>query len=110
MCGLTPYHIRLLVDDPWEGGRGEKLREVANMTLDQVFFLLCDRKKMKRRKGQIAPAVARVDKDGFVKGRAADGTPIRGKVGGKSVARKLMEAAAERKKKESKPKKRRSRK
>ena len=98
MCGLIPWHVRLLVDDPWEGGRGHSLQDVSSMTLDQVFFLLCDRKKMKQRRNLVAPMAVKVDEDGYIKGRAVDGTPIRGRVGGKSVARRLMEAAAERKK------------
>ena len=32
-----------------------------------------------------------VDKDGLVKGRAEDGTPIRAKISGTSLARQLME-------------------
>ena len=46
------------------------------------------------------PAALEPDEDGFVKGRAEDGTPIKAKirVGGKSLARRLMEEEAARKK------------
>lgn len=80
------------------------------MTLDQIFMLLTDRKKLRRKdrgtartqSEQPVAAVGRQDADGMVKGRAEDGTPIRGRMGagGKSVARQLMEAeAAKRRKK-----------
>jgi hypothetical protein len=38
-------------------------------------------------------AVTLADKDGFVKGRAADGTPIKGRIAGKSLAKQLAEKA-----------------
>ena len=46
--------------------------------------------------------------DGKIRGLAADGTPIKGVIRGKSVARQLMEEEAERKRRE-KSKKRRKR-
>jgi len=112
LCGLTPWHIRVLVDDPWEGGRGFPMKDVGDLTLDQVFMLLCDRKLlMNRQKGFSADEVAGIGikNDGMIKGRDAEGNPIVGKIVGKSKARMLMEAAAERNKKElsQKPKRRR---
>lgn len=67
------------------------------MTPDQVYHRLCDRDVLKlargRRSASAEPAALEPDKDGFVKGRAEDGTPIKAKirVGGKSLARRLME-------------------
>ena len=101
LCGITPWHVRILIDDPWEGGRGQQLSEVKKMTLDQVLMALADRKVLKARqrrggwtKAEPLAVAARADKDGLVAGRAADGTPIKGRIGGKSVARQLMEREA----------------
>lgn len=64
--------------------------EVGEMTLDQIFMRLADkrvlRKEWGRRVTPIQSAEAKPDKDGMVRGRAADGTPIKGKVGGVSYA------------------------
>jgi hypothetical protein len=102
LCGLNPWHIRLLIDDPWNGGHGHSLEEVSGWTLDQVFMALADRKAMATRRKEFEPlaAISMGDKGGMIKGRAADGTPIAAKIGGKSLARRLMEAAAEREAKE----------
>lgn len=63
------------------------------MSLDQVFFALCDRKELATRSRTVVPlAVAPATGDGRIAGRAADGTRIMGRVTGKSVARRLMEA------------------
>ncbi len=115
LCGITPWHIRALCDDPWEGGRGHRLADVVEMTLDQVLMLLADRKMLRRNKDGVRtaktmPGAVRRDKDGMVKGRAGDGTPIRGRIAGKSKARQLMEAAEERRLKEKKEKRTRKRK
>lgn len=42
MFGIGPYHIRLLTDSEWSGGAGLPIDKVAELTLDQVFFLLAD--------------------------------------------------------------------
>ena len=117
LCGITPYHIRLLVDDPWEGGRGLSATSVGDLTLDQIYMLLVDRKVLlaKSRKGggvRMAPqnVSAKADKDGMVRGRAADGTPIKGRVGGKSLARQLMEAEQKKADKKRRRQRRRDRK
>jgi len=108
---LNPCHIRLLIDDPWNGGRGYSLEEVSGWTLDQVFMVLADRKAMATRRKEFEPlaAVPMGDKSGMIKGRAADGTPIAAKIGGKSLARRMMEAKAEREAKEKATTKRRKR-
>ena len=83
LYGLTPYHIRLLCDNPWDGGGGYTPKEVGNMTLDQIFMRLVDRKSLRRddggiRTARMAPgnATRLADDDGKAKGRAADGTPM----------------------------------
>ncbi len=90
--GIGPWHVRVLCDNPWEGGRGYTPREIGDMTLDQVLMLLTDRKLLLNRKRRKDPLAVKPDKDGMIPGRAADGTPIRGRVTGKSKARRLMEA------------------
>lgn len=70
------------------------------MTLDQVWFRLCDIKVLKGEIGERSTRVStteakgrlKTQKDGMVLGRAADGTLICGRIRGKSRARELMEA------------------
>ena len=63
------------------------------MTPDQVFHRICDRDLLKRQRGRRTRQAASLtpDADGRVKGRAADGTPIRAKIGGKSLAKQIRE-------------------
>jgi len=48
----------------------------------------------------VDPYAVKVEKDGSIKGRAADGSPIKGRIVGKSLARQLMEKEEERKRQE----------
>lgn len=68
------------------------------MTLDTIFMLLTDRKMLRlsgRQRVAKMPALqAKIDKDGFAAGRAADGTPIRARIGGKTMAQIVKERAA----------------
>ena len=107
--GIGPWHVRMLVDDAWNGGCGKSLAEVGNMTLDQVMFLLVDRKAMKNRTRKTEPTAvaAKADADGNIKGRDADGNPMIGRITGKSVARKLMEAAQKKRARQERRRKRR---
>jgi hypothetical protein len=93
---LTPWHIRVLCDDPWNGGKGFQLSDVCNMTLDQVAMLLVDRKALQDRKRQMMPLAVEslVDKDGNVRGVSEDGKVMHVPIGTKSLARQLMEAEA----------------
>jgi len=59
-------------------------------------MLLTDRKILKSKQGRRSQtatplAVIGMAKDGKIKGRAEDGSEIRGRIAGKSVARQLME-------------------
>ncbi len=110
--GITPWHIRVLCDNPWEGGRGYTPREVGDMTIDEILMLLCDRKQLMNRSKSMSSAEAGVfaDEHGNVKGRAADGTPIIGRIAGKSVARQLMEDAEVKAKQAAEGKRKRRRK
>jgi len=93
------WMLRLLCDNPWEGGGGHQPREVARWTPDQVWFRLCSRDLLKTdgRTQTTEPMAVKADEDGMVVGRATDGTPIKGRIVGKSMARQLMEQAQARK-------------
>lgn len=90
---ITSWHIRMLTDNPWNGGAGLSYQQVARMTPDQVFHRICDRDLLKRQKGRrtAKTALVKPDADGLAKGRAADGTPIRAKIGGQSLAKQIRE-------------------
>lgn len=107
LCGLGPIHIRLLCDNPWDGGRGYKPSDVADMTLDQMFFLLCDRTNLRggkksRVKSVSVGAMPKPGKDGLIAGRDSKGNPIRLPVKGESLAARLTRQAKERKAAEAK--------
>lgn len=108
MGKVNAWMLRLLCDNPWEGGGGHQPRDVARWTPDQVWFRLCSRDLLKSEGGSqtTEPMAVKVGTDGMVAGRAADGTPIKGRITGKSLARQLIEQAQARKAKEEiKPKK-----
>lgn len=75
---------------------------VGDLTLDQTYMMLTDRKLLKRKEGKrrervdSLQAVSTMGRDGVMRGRAADGTEIVGRVRGKSKARELMEQEAAR--------------
>lgn len=102
--GLTPWHVRRLCDNSWEGGFGYTPQQVGALTLDQILMLLGDRKMLKGKTGRRSretkteAAMAMADKDGMVKGRAADGSPMRARVTGKSKAKQLLEAQQKKRK------------
>lgn len=66
------------------------LEEVGRMTIDQVLMLLSDRERYKKMHTISAKAAAiRAGADGWVKGRAADGTPMKGRITKVSRARQI---------------------
>jgi hypothetical protein len=96
--GINAWHLRMLCESPWEGGAGYTPQQVGQMTLDQIWFRLCDKEILKRDSGLQrgmtgldALSTLKPDEDGMFKGRATDGTPMKAKIGGKSLARRLME-------------------
>lgn len=93
--GITSHVIRKLTENPWHGGCGYSYEQVASMTPDQIYHRLCDEKVLKSKDGHrtasAEPLAVSPGPDGMVKGRAADGTPIQGRIAGKSKARQLME-------------------
>ena len=75
-----------------------KLSDVAEMSLDQVFMLLTDRKNLKSKgvaSKSFTPsessALLKPDADGFIKGRTADGQPMKARIGGRSLASRMRE-------------------
>lgn len=97
--GITAWHLRMLCENPWNGGAGYTPEQVSRMTLDQIWFRLCDSEVLKREvgvrtkrvSGDDVTAILKPDKDGMLSGIARDGTPIRGKFRGKSKAREAIE-------------------
>jgi len=98
--GLNAYHLRILCEPQMNGGYGFTPAEVGQMSLDQVWFLLCELKVLKSESGatekmdsEAAAVALKSDDQGRVAGRTEDGTPIvaRIRVGGKSLARRMME-------------------
>jgi len=80
------------------------------MTIDQVLFLLTDRKYLKGQGGRTRTVKSvPIDKDGLATGKAADGTSIRARVGGKSKVQMLWEEKQRREAEKDQPKKRRRR-
>lgn len=100
--------IRILTNNPWEGGGGYTFKDVGDMTLDQVYLRLIDVKRLKSAKA--SRPVETIPIGEKIKGRAADGTPITAIVRGKSVARELNERAAERRRDEGRQKRKRRKK
>lgn len=96
---VNSWMLRTLCENPWEGGGGHQPTDVARWTPDQVWFRLCDKNllKLDGRIQSVDPQVVRTSSDGTVAGRAADGTPLRGRIAGKSLARQLLEQAQVRK-------------
>lgn len=99
------------------GGGGYTPDEVGNMSLDQLWFRLCDTEILKRKtgfrvekiSGGAARATLKPNKDGLFRGRDINGNPILGTITGKSLNRRLMEAAEAEKKQKEKQERRRKR-
>jgi hypothetical protein len=91
-----------------EGGFGYTPTQVGNMTLDQIFFLLCDKKVLrgserKRTASFDSSSVSGtlpVSADGMVAGRDRHGNPMRAKIGGMSKAARLAMEQAQQKERE----------
>lgn len=89
--------LRVLCESPFTGGGGYSPREVATWTPDQVYFRAASVEAIgKQARQQVKSTwecVKLADKDGLIKGRAADGTPLTLPIskGGKSLASRLRE-------------------
>ena len=94
---MTVWHLRMLTENSWNGGAGYTPQQVGDMTPDQIMFRLCELDLLRAKPGkrvrklEAAGVMQWADADGRVAGRAADGTPIRAKITGKSLARQLRE-------------------
>lgn len=90
-----------MTESSWNGGCGYSYDEVGRMTPDQVYHRLCKRDVLKvkggRRVAKADPIAVTPDARGMVRGRTEDGQPFEAPatVGGKSLARRLMERAKE---------------
>ena len=97
MCGIGPKEIRFLCENSWSGGYGYTPNEVGDMTLDQIYMLITDEKMLRssssKSRSRSMPSVEalNMDKDGFGKVRAVDGSVIRLKKGGKSKVAMIKE-------------------
>ncbi len=92
LCGLGPWHVRRLTDDPWEGGCGCPLEEVARMTVDQAIMRLVDRKVLLGRSR--TSTVEELAASGMkLKYRLDDGRVVEGRFAPRSVCRELAEKA-----------------
>jgi hypothetical protein len=104
LYGIGPKHIKKLCENPWEGGLGLRPKDVAEMTLDQVFFMLADIEDLrgsgiyrtKKTTSLEALNMIRPDKDGKFKGVDKDGNPIKARIGGESLAARLNREKEER--------------
>jgi len=97
---VTVYSIRILCNDPWNGGGGYSYEDVANMSQDQIAHRLCDIELLKDKIGKRTKTVqasgvaglAKVDEQGRIKARDKDGNVIYLKTTGKSKAQQIREA------------------
>lgn len=92
--------IRELCNSPFDGGAGYTPQQVGDMTLDQIFMRRTDIKYL--RSHHTTRTTSEMPIGTMLAGRAADGTPIKAMVRGKSLAREAMERSAARKKIENK--------
>ncbi len=103
--------MNILCGNTFEGGFGFSPAVVGDMTLDQVFMVFAERKLLRGRGSRtqkmasLAAPGAIADKDGRIRGVAADGSRIEGRIGGKSKARMLMEQEQKKKRKDKRRKK-----
>jgi hypothetical protein len=107
----------MLCENTFNGGGGYTPQEVGQMSLDQIWFRLCNIEILKRGDAEPVKTVGAQgvsglvtpDRDGYIKGRAEDGTPIKAKMSGKSLARMIREEQEEKARKEKRKEKRKRR-
>ena len=73
--------VRLLCENPWNGGGGYTPEQVGRMTPDQAYMRLCEHGLLKEERTQVihsVPAASESEpgKEGMVKGRLADGSVV----------------------------------
>lgn len=90
--GITVWHLRMLMEHPWNGGAGYTPNEVAEMTLDQIVIRLLPIDMMKDRRELSSDEVAAAaDEEGKLRVRLADGTVAHLPMTGKSMAQIIAE-------------------
>lgn len=111
----------MLQRNPWDGGCGYTPKQIGELTPDQVYFCVADKKILRsgnsRTDKYTSEQTASIasDKEGNIKGRDKDGNPLNLKMEGESLARRLMREEAEKaaqeaaKKRDSKKRRRRRR-
>ena len=107
LCGISPWHVRVLCENPFHCGLGRQYTpsDVGEMTLDQIFFLLADIQVLRAKKTRemsVDPLSIVPGKDGNIKGRAVDGSVIKAKIKGESLAARLNRELREKMEKEEK--------
>jgi len=80
-------------------------RDVAELTLDQICFLLCERKMLEAKPGERVVKMsvheaASLSRNSVLKGRAADGSPMQATVGGMSLVARLRKQKEEQEERE----------
>lgn len=105
LFGITAWMLRALTENPFDGGGGFSIDQVAQMTPDQIYFRLCSKDIFRTRgsaaKGTVLPpmqAAAMADENGFIPGRDSKGNQIKLKMsheGGLSHVQWLKKQAAE---------------
>lgn len=100
MWGIGPRHIREICETEtgWGIIRSYTPSQVGEMTLDQAYLLLCDKKILRmgrERTAKMLPEEVAVNSKGQIKGRTADGKPFVGKFGGESLASRIAKQEEE---------------
>lgn len=98
LSGVTVFAIRILTENPWEGGAGYTYEQVGNMTQDQVAHRLADidflkdkGHRTKKIKSEAIAGEVPVNKRGQIKAVDKDGKPILLKTTGKSKVQMIRE-------------------
>ena len=96
MCGIGVYEIRILCESQWEGGGGYTPQQVGDMTPDQVYLRLIDKRRL--RGGGIRQTMRSADAAELSGGRQIRGRLENGEVfyacstgGASSVAGAILE-------------------
>ena len=95
---VTPYLVRTLCENTFNGGGGHLPNEVGDMSLDQILLCIGDIKYIKSKSNAIQKFnkgdLSRIAKNGIVKVKTHDGTVVEIPITkGKSVVARMAEKA-----------------
>jgi len=84
----------------FEGGYGYSPNQVGDLTLDQIFMLLCNKDNLRSTRGRVLEqnayqAAAMSDTDGMIKGRDKYGNPMTAQIKGESLVARLTREQTE---------------